>query len=68
MFSFTGHSGGALAATSVIHHIESHDLIARAEIIGGELITELDALQKEFFGCHCRGARQRVNDWCEAKG
>ena len=48
VFSFTGHSGGALAATSVIHHIESHDLIARAEIIGRELITELDALQREF--------------------
>ena len=48
VFSFTGYPGGALAASSVIHHIESHDLIGRAERVGRELITELDALQKEF--------------------
>ena len=48
VFTFTGHPGGALAATSVIHHIESHGLIAHVEKIGRKLIIGLDALQNEF--------------------
>ena len=48
VFTFTGHPVGALAATSVIHHIESHGLITHVEKIGWRLKFDLDILQQEF--------------------
>lgn len=48
LFTFTGHPGCALAATSVIEHVEKHNLIDRAAKVGGLLKTELETLQKEY--------------------